>query len=87
MQKALLAVLAVAVVVAFVSCASPGGAAMMKCEGCKMECPKDKMCSMDQKCAMCDKCPGKCGGCGKDMKAMDLSKCHKMCPACEKCPK
>ena len=79
--------LAVLVVFAF-ACSTAPDANLMKCAGCKMDCPKDKVCPKDGMCAHCDKCTAKCEGCKKDVKCMDLCpKCKKCCTVCDKCAK
>lgn len=87
MKTVLLLGLALAVGAAFVGCASYDGGGMMKCEGCKAECPKDKMCAKDAKCMKCDGCMSKCPGCMKDGKAMEMCPKDKKCKACDSCAK
>jgi hypothetical protein len=61
MRRTWITALALAAGLAFAGCsgASGGGSAMMKCDGCKTEAPKDKLCPKDGNCASCDKCPRK----------------------------
>jgi len=84
-----LALVGLASVVVFAFACSTGGdkgTMMMKCSGCKMDCPKDKICPKDGMCAHCDKCTAKCDGCGQEVRCFDMCpKCHKMCMKCDKC--
>ncbi len=86
MRKVLLVSLAVVVAFAF-ACTTSSGSQMMKCDGCKMEMAKDKVCAKDMKCAKCDGCMVKCEGCKMDVKAMSSCAKCKACAKCCKCPK
>jgi hypothetical protein len=85
-----LALVGLAAVVVFAFACSTGSdkssPMMMKCAGCKMDAPKDKICPKDGMCAHCDKCMAKCEGCGQEVRCFDMCpKCHKMCMKCDKC--
>ena len=67
-------------------------AAMMKCVGCKMDAPKNKMCAKDGMCATCDKdCASammmKCKGCSMEVSKDKMCKKCASCMKCDKCQK